>query len=129
MAYELRKLSAPALPYADRACQRQCQRKRREALATNDSARSAPPYADRACSWRLQLQHLLQVPTDLRSVDSGGLMRRLTPFRINTSRKSRRFRIAFIVNDFKPTRINTSVILRFKPSRINTSKKHGGGRG
>jgi len=50
----------------------------------------------------------------------------LTPFRINTSKKSRHFCIAFILNDFKSTRINTSAISRFNPSRINTSKKQGG---
>ena len=53
-------------------------------------------------------------------------MRRVTPFRINTSKKSRHLCIALILNDFNPTRINTSVIFRFKPSGINTSKKHGG---
>jgi hypothetical protein len=53
----------------------------------------------------------------------------LSPFRINTSKKSRHLRIAFIVNDFKSTRINTSTIFGFNQSKINTSTKHGGGRG
>jgi hypothetical protein len=53
-------------------------------------------------------------------------MKDLTPFKINTSKKSCRSRIALIVNDFKPTRINTSAISPSKPPRINTSKKHGG---
>jgi hypothetical protein len=65
-------------------------------------------------------------PEFLRSVDYRGLMTPLTPFRINTSKKSRHFCIAFILNDFKSTRINTSAISRFNPSRINTSKKQGG---
>jgi len=75
---------------------------------------------------RIYLQHLLQVLELLRSVDYGALMRQLNPFKINTSRKLRHSRIAFIVNNFKPTRINTSAISIFKPPRINTSKKHGG---
>jgi hypothetical protein len=56
-------------------------------------------------------------------------MRPLSPFRINTSKKSWRSSIAFIPNDFNSTRINTSVFFRFKSPRINTSKKRGGGRG
>jgi hypothetical protein len=56
-------------------------------------------------------------------------MKDLTPFKINTSKKSRHLRIALIVNDFKPTRINTSAISPFKPLRINTSKKQGRGEG
>ena len=35
---------------------------------------------------RLQLRHLLQMPELLRSVDYGGLMGNLSPFRINTSK-------------------------------------------
>ena len=54
-------------------------------------------------------------------------MMQLTPFKINTSKKSCHFRIALILNDFKPIRINTSTISPLKPPRINTSKKHGGG--
>jgi hypothetical protein len=50
----------------------------------------------------------------------------LTPFKINTSKKTRHSRIAFIVNDFKPTRISTSTIFLFKPPRISTSKKTSG---
>ena len=56
-------------------------------------------------------------------------MMQLTPFKINTSKKSCHFRIALILNDFKPIRINTSTIAPIKPPRINTSKKHGGGVG
>jgi len=48
-------------------------------------------------------------------------MMQLTPFKINTSKKSCHFRIALILNDFKPTRINTSTISTSKPPRINTS--------
>jgi hypothetical protein len=66
------------------------------------------------------------LPEFLRSVDYAGLMSHITPFRINTSKKSRQFRITLILNDFKSTRINTSVIFRVNPSRINTSKKQGG---
>ena len=54
-------------------------------------------------------------------------MRPLSPFRINTSKKSWRSSIAFIPNDFNSTRINTSVILDCNSPRINTSKKHGVG--
>jgi len=53
-------------------------------------------------------------------------MMQLTPFKINTSKKSCHFRIALILNDFKPTRINTSTISTSKPPRINTSERHGG---
>jgi hypothetical protein len=35
---------------------------------------------------RLQLRHLLQMPELLRSIDYGGLMGNLSPFRINTSK-------------------------------------------
>jgi GNAT superfamily N-acetyltransferase len=76
--------------------------------------------------WRIQLRHLLQILEHPRSLDYGALMRQLSPFKINTSRKSRHSRIAFIVNNFKPTRINTSAISLFKPPGINTSKKHRG---
>ena len=74
---------------------------------------------------RLHLRHLSQVPAPLRSVDYGGLMRDLTPFKINTSKKSCHSRFALSLNDFKSTRINTSTISVSKPPRINTSKKHG----
>ena len=78
---------------------------------------------------RVHLQHLLQLRAFLRSVDYGGLTRPITPFRINTSKKSWHFRIALITNGFNSTRINTSAIFHFNPPRINTSKKHGGGGG
>ena len=56
-------------------------------------------------------------------------MRRLSPFRINTSKKSRHSRIAFITKDFKFTGINTSEKNGSKSSGINTSKKQGRGEG
>jgi hypothetical protein len=68
-------------------------------------------------------------PELLRSVDYAGLISKITPFRINTSKKSHHFRITLILKDFNSTRINTSVIFRFNSPRINTSKKHGGGVG
>jgi len=71
--------------------------------------------------------YLREFPDLFGSVDSGALMSRLSSFRINTSKKSRQSRIALIANDFKSTRINTSVIFRFNSSRINTSKKTGRG--
>jgi len=69
----------------------------------------------------------LQLRTFPGSVDFRGLMLHLSPFRINTSRNSRAFRIAFIANEFNSPRINTSKNLHPKSLRISTSKKHGGG--
>lgn len=71
----------------------------------------------------------LQLGDVPRSVDYEGLTRQLSLFRINTSRKSRNFLIAFITNDFKPSGINTYVKKGQNPSRISTSKKQGGGEG
>jgi len=92
------------------------------------------PFADapaaptrRGDQRRPHLRPLLQVRELPRSVDYGRLMWHLTPFRINTSSKSRHSRIALIANDFKPTRLNTSAIVPPKPPRINTSKKQGRG--
>jgi hypothetical protein len=93
----------------------------------------AAPFADppaaptrRGDQRAFHLRHLSQIPELLRSVDYGGLMRYLSPFRINTSKKSCHLRIAFIVNGFKFTRINTSEKNGSKPPRINTSRKRPG---
>jgi hypothetical protein len=91
------------------------------------SAETPTEPACRSDQRRLHLRHQSQIPELPRSVDYGGLMKDLTPFEINTSKKSCHSRIALIARDFKPTRINTSAISPFKPPRINTSKKHGGG--
>ena len=92
----------------------------------DSSAACQPPRPRPIRPSRVGKLQLNALPELLRSVDYGGLMGQLTPFRINTSKKSRHFCIAFIINDFKSTRINTSVIFRVNPSRINTSKKTGG---
>jgi hypothetical protein len=49
-------------------------------------------------------------------------MRQLNPFKINTSRKSRYSRVAFIVNNFKPTRINTSAISKTRGGGVRSPK-------
>ena len=69
----------------------------------------------------------LQLYEFLGSVDFRGLKWHLSPFRINTSKNYRTFRIALIANKFNSPRINTSTNLHSKSPRINTSKKEAGG--
>ena len=93
------------------------------AAPAKESGEGGPPSRAASCNSLLQLRDFP------RSVDYGGLMRRLSPFRINTSKKSRHSRIAFITKDFKFTGINTSEKNGSKSSGINTSKKQGRGEG
>jgi len=78
--------------------------------STPCSCPGKPPIrTDRRC---VQLQQKLPLQLQLhefpRSVDYGGLMWDLTPFKINTSKNYCTFCIAFITNHFNSPRINTS---------------------
>jgi len=86
-------------------------RPRLPAVAGPPAVAAAPIRSDHR---RLHLQHLSQIPELLRSVDSGELMRHLSPFRINTS-------------EF-PRSVDSGGLMRhLTPFKINTSKKGGGG--
>jgi hypothetical protein len=74
-----------------------------------------------SCNSQLQLRKFLG------SVDSREFKSDLSPFRINTSKNLRTFRIAHIRNDLKSPIINTSMKNEFKFPRSNTSEKSGGG--
>ena len=56
----------------------------------------------------LHLRDLSQIPGLLRSVDYGGFMRHLSPFRINTSKFSRSVDSGGLTRNLSPFRINTS---------------------
>ena len=78
--------------------------------STSCSCPGKPPICTdrRQCYLQLKLPLQLQLHEFPRSVDYGGLMWHLSPFKINTSKNYCTFCIAFITNHFNSPRINTS---------------------
>jgi len=80
----------------------------KRAVSPTPSADKPPAPACRSVQRPLHLRDLSQIPGLLRSVDYGGFMRHLSPFRINTSKFSRSVDSGGLTRNLSPFRINTS---------------------